>query len=217
MLDRFVVTGCGRSGTRFVAELLTASGVRCGHEAAHSHAARGRWPAGLVADSSWMAACMLDVVTVPVVLLVRHPLAVVRSWVEIGFFSRDAGNPTHGPLRSAYPEVYRHPEPHDRALAMWVKLTSATLQRAELVLRLEDLAAGPGPLRRLLGWCGGDPGRADQAHAAVGRVNRHEASRRATGISWSPAWEQHDGALAARAWGLADDLGLGPDEEVTSG
>jgi len=46
---------------------------------------------------------------------------------------------------------------------------------------------------------------------------RHEASRRATGISWSPAWEQHDGALAARAWRLADDLGLGPDEEVTSG
>jgi len=52
---------------------------------------------------------------------------------------------------------------------------------------------------------------------SVGRVNRHEASRRATGISWSPAWEQHDGALAARAWRLADDLGLGPDEEVPSG
>lgn len=191
--------------------LLTAAGVPCGHEAAHSNVARGVWPEGLLADSSWMAACMLDVVTCPVVLLVRHPLAVVRSWVEIGFFTHDIAGPTHGPLRQAYPHVYDYAAPHDRALAMWTELTTAALRRAELVVRLEQLLGDSGVLVRLLRWAGHDTPQAVDAHRTVGQVNRKEHLRRLTLRPWTPSWDAHEAGLARGARWLTESLGYDPE------
>lgn len=210
MTDRFVVTGCGRSGTRYMSELLTAAGVPCGHEQAYNADGAGLWALGRQADSSWMAATMLDWVDVPVVLLVRHPLAVVRSWVEIGFFGRDRSNPTHQPLRAFASHVYDYEAPADRALAMWLTLTEATLARADLVVRLEWIDAGQ--LARLLRWAGADPSRADTAFRKTGRTNRHENMRRATGIRHEPTWMAHDGDLTVRARQMARCLGYDPDE-----
>lgn len=209
MADRFVVTGSGRCGTRYASELLTAAGVPCGHEVAHSHVHRGQWPDGMMADSSWMAATMLDVVTAPVVLLARHPLAVVRSFVEIGFFSHhDAGNPTHQPLRMFAPHVYDHQEPADRALAWWLTANEAALPRAEVLLRLEMLDAGQ--LGRLLRWAGADPEPASTAFRRTGRTNRHEVMRARTRIKHEPRW-RHSGDLALRARRLARLIGYDPD------
>lgn len=209
-VDRFVVSGSGRCGTHYLSQLLTAAGVPCGHERAHNHDRAGVWPAGLRADSSWMAATMLDVVDVPVVLLARHPLAAVRSWVEIGFFSWDSTNPTHGPLRAWAPAVYQHPTPADRALQMWVYTVSAVLRRAEVMLRLEQLDAAV--LARLLSWAGADPTAADRAYAVTARSNRHERSRRMTGVEHPASWDVHNDAdLVSRARYLASLLGYDPE------
>jgi hypothetical protein len=161
-----------------------------------------------------MAATMLDRVDVPVVLLVRHPLAVVKSWVEIGFFSPvDAANRTHEPLRRFAPHVYRYGHPRDRALAMWTELTKAALARAELILRVEHLDAAH--LARLLRWAGTSDRHAEQALATTPAVNRHERMRAKTGITHHPRWSHHDPvdpALVIAARRLARQLGYDPDQ-----
>lgn len=204
-----MVTGSGRCGTRYLADLLTAAGVPCGHELVWNERGVPAWPKRLVADSSWMAATQLGRIDLPVVLLVRHPLAVVRSWVEIGFFTVDESNPTHGPLRAFAPRAYEYERPHDRALAMWLALNQAVLPYAELVLRLERLDAAQ--LGRLLRWCGGDPGHAE-VFAEVPRANRHQEMRDLTGVLHVPSWDAHDRALVAPAQALARLLGYDPWE-----
>jgi hypothetical protein len=210
MTDRFVVTGCGRSGTTYLANLLTAAGVPCGHEEAYSWAGPGRWRDGRLAESSWLAAAQLDAVDVPVVLLVRHPLAVVRSLISIGYFgSAHQGDPTHRVLRQFAPGIYeRWATPANRALAMWWALTEAALGRAELVLRLEQLDTDR--LARLLRWAGHDPAPAAAAYARVGRANQSRP-RQVDQLRW----ETHDPVLATRARGLAHALGYDPTLVLT--
>lgn len=207
---RVVVTGSGRCGTKYISQLLTAAGVRCGHEQVWNATKAGHWPADLEADSSWMAAAQLDTVDVPVVLLVRHPLAVVKSFVEIGFHSRhDRANPTHKPLQRFAPWVYGYESAADRSLAAWLALNEAALTRAEVLLRLERLDAGQ--LARLLQWAGADPELASTAFRRTGPTNRHDTMRQKTKIRHEPSWRVHDGDLTVRARRLARLLGYDPE------
>lgn len=206
---RFVVTGSGRCGTKYMSRLLTSAGAPCGHEQVFNAGGAGAWPDDVRADSSWMAATMLDRVDVPVVLLTRHPLAVVRSWVEIGFFGLDISNETHGPLEQFVPDVYDYQSEADRALAMWCRLNSAALPRAEMLLRLERFDAGQ--LARLLRWVGANPATAGEAFAAVGPCNRHDTMRAKVRVTHTPSWDCHDKDLADDARALARLLGYDPE------
>jgi hypothetical protein len=115
---RYVVTGTGRSGTVYLANLLTKCGVPCGHESiftpwgleeararlegrteAHvsaiSRESCGDWapnPRELVADSSYMAAPFLDqpiLQEATILHIVRHPLDVINSFVVgLGYFQQ---------------------------------------------------------------------------------------------------------------------------------
>ena len=88
----FVVTGCARSGTAYIARLLTALGIECGHEAVFTPYTRHFDGFGAVrGDSSWLAVPFLDELPAGTVVLhqVRHPDAVVRSLIGIRFFSED--------------------------------------------------------------------------------------------------------------------------------
>lgn len=189
-----------------MARALTRAGVPCGHESVF-HNGEVWWPGDLQADSSWMAATKLDQFGLPVLLLVRHPLAVVKSWVEIGFFADwDAQNPTHEPLSEAYPEVYDWGTPQDRALEAWVQLTSAALTRAEMILRFELVTRDVELFGRLLAWAGRNPRNAELALTEP-PCNRHAESRERTGQTYEPHWGAHDPDLAGRASGLAHILG----------
>lgn len=207
MPDRFIVTGSGRHGSQYVAALLTAAGVPCGHEQRYAWGAVRPWPPGLRADSSWMAACHLDQITEPVVLLVRHPLLVARSWART-WLAGSNGTPAYGPLRRLAPEVHSYPVPADRGLAMWLALTSATLDRAELVVRLEDTTS----LRELLRWAGAPDGRAEEALASVPVTDRYVRQHHDQA---PPVWGDHAAALVGPAQDLAKRLGY--DLEVVSG
>jgi hypothetical protein len=212
MLERFVITGSGRCGTTWISRALTRAGIPCGHEAVFNPWSP-EWPDYLQAESSWVAACelgRLDSLGVPVALLVRHPLAVVKSMVEIGFFDWDLEtNEYHQPLRTAFPEVYDWATPQDRALAAWVALNSAALTRAELVLRFDLIKDDPELFARLLRWAGVPHNSRGLARYALWEppCNRHEKSRERTGLTYEPSWNNHDLDLATRARGLARILG----------
>jgi hypothetical protein len=151
----------------------------------------------------------VDEFDVPVALLIRHPLAVVKSWVEIGFFTWDADNPYHKPLHIAFPEVYDRETPQDRALQAWVCLNSAALTRVELILRFELIRQDREMFARLLRWTGVElnSGQLSQYALHEPACNRHERSRERTGVTWESSWEFHDPELAGRAQVLAGTLG----------
>ena len=113
---QYVVTGTGRSGTVYQANLLTAASIPCGHESiftpwgldeararldgrspvhvsAISVASCGDWmprAADLVADSSYMAAPYLDedlLRGTRIIHAVRDPMQVINSFVVgLGYF-----------------------------------------------------------------------------------------------------------------------------------
>lgn len=92
MARRILVTGCPRSGTGYLAALLTRLGVPCGH-AAHLHPQALEfgvpgWPAGLEAESSWYAAPYTDELPAGsvVVHLVREPASALRSLWRVRLF-----------------------------------------------------------------------------------------------------------------------------------
>lgn len=210
--DRFVITGSGRCGTTWISRALTRVGVPCGHEEVFQPFTEPVWPDDLRADASWVAACKLEAVTQPVALLVRHPLLVVKSLVEIGFFTWDLANDYHEPLSEAFREVYDWRTPQDRALEAWVQLNSAALTRAEMVLRFELVREDPELFGRFLAWAGANPRRAEEALAEP-PCNRHEESRHRTGVTYEPSWSDHDLDLASRAQGLARILGYQDEED----
>lgn len=107
---QYLVTGTGRSGSVYLANLLTRSGLPCGHESiftpwgleealarldgrstiqvsAISLESCGNWFEGageVVADSSYMAAPFLDQAVLRdtrIIHVVRHPMDVINSFV----------------------------------------------------------------------------------------------------------------------------------------
>ena len=94
----FVVTGCSRSGTSYMAKILSALAISCGHEQLFNiyRVSALRYPAGHFpefasrqGDSSFLAAPFLDKLPSGSVVFhqVRHPLAVIRSHMGIRFFA----------------------------------------------------------------------------------------------------------------------------------
>lgn len=89
---RFVITGCGCSGTRWAADALSELGLETGHERVYgprlADGVGGVWPAELAGDASWLAEPFVPQLLeqgVPVVRLVRDPLRVVQSAFADGF------------------------------------------------------------------------------------------------------------------------------------
>ena len=74
---KFVIVGTGRSGTGYISSLLTAGGIRCGHEGWWSPLDR-RQPR-LVGDSSWCATFELDDYDGRVFHQIRDPISTMRS------------------------------------------------------------------------------------------------------------------------------------------
>ncbi len=82
-MKKFLVTGIGRSGTKYVAETLTAAGVPCGWEKsffANRHDLG--WEGG---EASWFAMPRIGELPAGTVVLhqTREPMAWLRSWLQL--------------------------------------------------------------------------------------------------------------------------------------
>jgi hypothetical protein len=138
-LRRFLVTGCGRSGTGYVSRLLTGLGAECGHELLFEV---GRleddvppaWPESVWGESSWLAAPFLETLAPGTVVLhqVRHPLAVVRSFARQNFFGRR--HPWRAFSFRHCPELAEHP-PMVSNFLYWLRWN----RMAEAARSLSDL------------------------------------------------------------------------------
>lgn len=205
-MNRFVITGSGRSGTQYMSELLRTVGIRCGHENVYFDTGFLGWK-DWEADSSWMASCFVPL-QVPTVLVVRHPLRVVKSWVET-WLSSDPRTPKVPVFRKRFPEVYRYRAPHDRALAQWLLINRTCQAHALATYRLETF--GPEQLVHLLRTVRASRQvTLDEAMSAIVKISTVDryASKR-SGLHYTPNWDVHDRKLATQARALAAKLGYG--------
>lgn len=120
MQIEYIVTGTGRCGTLFMANLLTSMGILCGHEAVFTprgmdwaslvlngkrNARSSFISAGdnlsdtcegeMIADSSYMAAPYLNKIDAKVIHVVRNPINVVSSMIGDAFRNFKNTKPTH--------------------------------------------------------------------------------------------------------------------------
>lgn len=175
------ILGTGRSGSGYVAAVLRAAGVPCGHE---------EWwgpdapcPAGLVADSSWCALpAMLHRPVPHVFLQVRDPLKVVASLVA----SPDWG--PYVPYRAAVGFASQG-DPVKAAMALYVGWNALCESVAGRWWRVEDIKASD-----LLAVTG--------PHT---RLSQREAVGALTSVPCD--FNHHDGDLTL-GW---DDLPQGPE------
>ena len=159
----FLITGCGRSGTRYVADLLTSLGVPTGWEATlnpfyPTHKARD-YPFLLRrlrfhGDANWLATAYLSRVPGSVIVFqqVRHPLRVVRSLLSLRFFGDDYlapgsfADPRHYNLvMNALPGIRKFATAIERCLFYWVEWNKlwwrscSITRRGNHYYRFEDL------------------------------------------------------------------------------
>lgn len=85
----FIITGCGRSGTNYIATRLRENGINCGHESVFQVSGPTINNGGYDGDSSWFAALFLgdSFVEAPVLHVVRSPRKVIESFHKIGLCS----------------------------------------------------------------------------------------------------------------------------------
>lgn len=84
----FVITGTGRCGTVFLANLIDKLGIPCRHEYFYEPEGYSK-RIGVRGDVSWMAVPFLKDYKGPVVHLVRHPVKVINALVSAKAFDKD--------------------------------------------------------------------------------------------------------------------------------
>ncbi len=82
---KYLVTGCGRSGTGYMNKLFNDNGIKCGHEKLISP-----YPPiyGYEAESSWLATAHLKSIpsSVKIIRMKRQPEKIIKSWLDINIF-----------------------------------------------------------------------------------------------------------------------------------
>lgn len=138
----FIVTGIGRSGTGYVATVLTKLGLNCGHEAVHGPQGPRIWHRPPWGDSSWLAMPYLDQQTPGTVLrtVVRDPRRWIGSWM--------ASHPDNNAQVKPYTDFlqehtgYWHDNSSllERSVRLWVNWNRRSLLKAKPV-QIEDAAS----------------------------------------------------------------------------
>lgn len=151
-MPEIVVTGTGRCGTGYIAQVLTSAGCPCSHEGVFNRAgwekawelmqlriANPHWEHH--AESSWLAAPFIqrpELKDVTVVHLVRHPKDVMDSFLRLMVYT----HPTYGPyyqwMAEKLPKLNALDRPEDRAAYWYIKLNQMIEPRADVFHRVED-------------------------------------------------------------------------------
>ena len=132
----FVIVGSGRSGTRFIARVLTAGGIRTGHEGWWTPT--GRRQVRLHGDASWCAAFELNAYAGRVFHQIREPLATMRSLAALDVSPHQRDSPWYA---SRTRHVTFTGDPVVDALSTADRWLVQSERVAEWTWRLEDVDA----------------------------------------------------------------------------
>lgn len=127
---RFVISGSGRAGTGYIAAVLGAAGIVCGHEAWFNP--QGEQTSGLVGDASWCAVPDLGGYQGIVWHQTRHPLRVIASL---------AARPLWGPYADLAAELVGVDPAGalEAATALWVATNEACERHATRRWQVEEV------------------------------------------------------------------------------
>lgn len=145
-----VITGAARSGSKYIAEVMKACGLRFGHERIFRQRPKVREAlkeTDLQGDSSWMAVPYLKIYpAIAAFHQVRHPLRSVNSIVARGFLDEGAlrwprGLESYTEFARTYcPEAFHFLPPQDRALAYWTRWNVFAREVCRMTWRVEDVS-----------------------------------------------------------------------------
>ena len=149
-MSKFLVTGTGRSGTGYFAELFRAHGINCGHQDVFRHdtveAQSWDWR-DYEGEASFEAVPALPQLRregVKIALVTRHPLDVISSWLSLGVFGdnfRSDYSLWHGAMTRSFPYFDGCLDVDDPVVAAaeyWCLWNNLAAKNADLVVRLED-------------------------------------------------------------------------------
>lgn len=175
-MKRFVITGSGRSGTKWCATVLRVRGILCGHEqvfATGQLIKGGGYDWGPFAGDSSLAAvpALPKLDGVIRILVVRHPLDVADSF-------RRVGSILHGSLprgldiylRRHHLHIFNRPDELAAGVDYWLTWNRLAADHVDHVVQLEGLTGD-----RLTGLAGVEP---VWPGFPVGPVNVGPASKR---------------------------------------
>jgi hypothetical protein len=191
---RFVITGTGRCGTGYLAQLFRAMEIPCGHESIYTPLGPQDWTIRR-ADSSWLAAPFLKDLQATVIHLVRNPLDVLNSFMGIGFFDDEADE--HGHYRQFAelhcPEAFTEDTPLERACRFIVLWNAKIEPHRDVLVRVEDMR--PAVMRELMHLVGSDAA-IDFVEANFDKVPTDINSRRRATYTWddTPEWFRRFGS-----------------------
>lgn len=113
-MQKYLITGCGRSGTGFYSNLLNENGISCGHESFIDF--RGIKNENFIAESSWLAVPFLKQLNpeIQVLRTLRKPVLVIKSFYELSVLNENFSHSPYQqfiynylPLISKYNEITR--------------------------------------------------------------------------------------------------------------
>lgn len=141
-MRRIIVTGTGRCGTGFMSRVLTESGVACSHEGVFTPFGATRARHNWQADSSWMAVPHLSTHRDCLrVLVYRHPVDVINSFVGIGFFDEPSTYLSFMTRRLSLLDSHRM-SAVEKACQYYVAWNLLALPEADIVSPIENMNWG---------------------------------------------------------------------------
>ncbi len=140
----YIIAGTPRSGTGFIARLMTSAGVPIGHEMFFGMPGHGYYPQNAQGDSSWMAVPYIqNFKEATKIHIVRNPLDNLTSLVNIKTFSKD---------RNIYSEFKKFTMPtlenykdREKYLAFYIMWNVQIDVVEDIKVKLEDIAVEPKP------------------------------------------------------------------------
>jgi len=153
---KIVATGCARSGTFLLSDILSQGGIIMGHETLFGEPGYGTFRENMVGDVATLAMPFLNREKgrgAKILQIVRHPLKQMSSMIHGDSFADYAfnGNPFARYVAFHLPDIMKHSE-LDRYIFYWLVWNQQIASYVDLIYRLEDIIQDPYEIFKDLDW-----------------------------------------------------------------
>lgn len=140
---RFIIASTGRAGSKWCATVLRLQGIHCGHEQVFTTSMLKEMEApdwnGYEGDSSLAAMPFLDTQEALKVMLVRHPLRTIESFLKAGPFLEHSQPEALINYLNLHTDVMESKNDTEAAAKYWLWWNTLLIQKCQAVVRIEEL------------------------------------------------------------------------------